>query len=207
MLQIAVSIATHLQDLPDLTHSARYEETPGASKEAMIAKWQEWLQAAGMLCSACRNLRRLSGNPELRAALQDREHSPTFVPSNQFYTPSLFMLGVLRNYGYAVNETGGVPPGNAKGDTTWSIRRSAPKPELKLTPGKGIQDLTCSVEDLVDQVVKSNKVLEWSSCEYECPASSAIGGLLAGPVAPQTCNAVCVGIACPDNCTWEGVKA
>ena len=45
------------------------------------------------------------------------------------------------------------------GNTTWSIRRSAPKPELKLTPGKGIQDLTCSVEDLVDQVVKSNKVL------------------------------------------------
>ena len=61
--------------------------------------------------------------------------------------------------GHAVNETGGVPPGNANGNHTWSIRRSAPKPELKLTPGKGIQDLTCSVEDLVDQVVKSNKVL------------------------------------------------
>ena len=61
--------------------------------------------------------------------------------------------------GDAVNETGGVPPGNAKGNTTWSIKRSAPKPELKLTPGKGLQDLTCSVEDLVDQVVKTNKVL------------------------------------------------
>lgn len=59
-----------------------------------------------------------------------------------------------------MNETGGVPPGNAKGNTTWSIRRSAPKPELKLTPGKGLQDLTCSVEDLVDQVVKTNKVLQ-----------------------------------------------
>ena len=47
MLQIAISIATHQQDLPDLTHSAKYEETPGASKEAMVAKWQEWLQAAG----------------------------------------------------------------------------------------------------------------------------------------------------------------
>ena len=32
------------------------------------------------------------------------------------------------------------------------------KPELKLTPGKGIEDLTCSVEDLLDSVVKSNKV-------------------------------------------------
>ena len=59
----------------------------------------------------------------------------------------------------AVNETGSIPPGNAKGNTTWSIKRSAPKPELKLTPGKGLQDLTCSVEDLVDQVVKTNKVL------------------------------------------------
>ena len=47
MPQIAVSIATHAHDLPDLTHSAKYEDTPGASKEAMIAKWQEWLQAAG----------------------------------------------------------------------------------------------------------------------------------------------------------------
>ncbi|CAL5224467.1 g7159 [Coccomyxa viridis] len=102
--KIAISIATHQQDLPDLTHSAKYEETPGASKEAMVAKWQEWLQAA-------------------------------------------------------VNETGAVPPGNAKGNTTWSIRRSAPKPELKLTPGKGLQDLTCSVEDLLDQVVKTNKVV------------------------------------------------
>ena len=52
-----------------------------------------------------------------------------------------------------------MPPGNAKGNATWSIRRSASKPELKLTPGKGLQDLTCSVEDLVDQVVKTNKVL------------------------------------------------
>ena len=60
---------------------------------------------------------------------------------------------------HAVTETGGIPPGNAKGNTTWSIRRSGPKPELKLTPGKGLQDLTCSVEDLVDQVVKTNKVL------------------------------------------------
>ena len=73
---------------------------------------------------------------------------------------------------YAVTKTGGIPPGNAKGNTTWSIRRSAPKPELKLTPGKGLQDLTCSVKDLVDQVVKANKVLaalqahEQAQCSY-----------------------------------------
>ena len=59
---------------------------------------------------------------------------------------------------HAVSESGNVPPGNEKGNTTWSLRRAPPKPEIKLTPGKGVQDLACSVEDLVEQVVKSNKV-------------------------------------------------
>ncbi len=60
--------------------------------------------------------------------------------------------------GFAVTANGEVPPGNAKGNTTWAIRRSAAKPEIKLTPGKGVQDLTCSIETLVDQVIKDNKV-------------------------------------------------
>lgn len=60
--------------------------------------------------------------------------------------------------GCAVTANGEVPPGNAKGNTTWAIRRSAAKPEIKLTPGKGVQDLTCSIEALVDQVIKDNKV-------------------------------------------------
>lgn len=58
----------------------------------------------------------------------------------------------------AVNETGNIPPGNAKGNTTWLQKKKA-KAEIRLTPGKGIQDLTCSVQDLVDQVVKTNKVV------------------------------------------------
>ena len=62
-------------------------------------------------------------------------------------------------------ENGEVPPGNAKGNTTWAIRRAMAKPEIKLTPGKGVQDLTCSIEDLLDQVVKSNKVRSQLSCE------------------------------------------
>jgi hypothetical protein len=57
-----------------------------------------------------------------------------------------------------VTENGEVPPGNEKGNTTWAIRRRAARPEIKLTPGKGLQDLTCSITDLVDQVVKTNKV-------------------------------------------------
>ena len=37
-------------------------------------------------------------------------------------------------------------------------RPKAAKAEIRLTPGKGLQDLTCSVEELVDQVVKGCKV-------------------------------------------------
>lgn len=37
-------------------------------------------------------------------------------------------------------------------------RPRAAKPEIRLTPGKGLDDLTCSVEDLIDQVVKTCKV-------------------------------------------------
>lgn len=58
-----------------------------------------------------------------------------------------------------VAENGTLPPGNIKGDQRWKPKKaSRPKPELKLTPGKGIEDLTCSVEDLVAKVVKDIKV-------------------------------------------------
>ncbi len=59
---------------------------------------------------------------------------------------------------HTVETTGAVPPGNVQGITTWTAKRR-PKPELRLTPGKGIEDLTCSVEDLIDQVVKSTRVV------------------------------------------------
>ena len=59
----------------------------------------------------------------------------------------------------AVEETGAVPPGNAPGANQGWVRKGARvKPEIKLTPGKGLEDLTCSVEELLDGVVKSNKV-------------------------------------------------
>ena len=37
-------------------------------------------------------------------------------------------------------------------------RPKAAKAEIRLTPGKGVQDLTCTVEELVDQVVKACQV-------------------------------------------------
>jgi len=60
----------------------------------------------------------------------------------------------------AVENTGAIPPGNAPGEKKWQQRRvRASKPEIRLTPGKGIEDLTCSVEDLIDQVVKTCPVV------------------------------------------------
>jgi len=50
-----------------------------------------------------------------------------------------------------------VPPGNNKDNDTWTPKRPQ-KVDIKLTPGKGIEDLNCSITDLIDQVVKSNKV-------------------------------------------------
>lgn len=55
-----------------------------------------------------------------------------------------------------MNETGTIPPGNERGNDTWTPKKPQ-KPEIKLTPGKGLDDLNCTVEELITQVVKSNK--------------------------------------------------
>lgn len=58
----------------------------------------------------------------------------------------------------AVEVAGDIPAGNKPGATDWTSRkRRVAKQEIKLTPGKGLDDLTCSIEDLIDQVVKTNK--------------------------------------------------
>eukprot|EP01023_Acetabularia_acetabulum_P014162 TRINITY_DN16957_c0_g3_i1.p1 TRINITY_DN16957_c0_g3~~TRINITY_DN16957_c0_g3_i1.p1 ORF type:complete len:313 (+),score=43.49 TRINITY_DN16957_c0_g3_i1:58-996(+) len=60
----------------------------------------------------------------------------------------------------AITTSGVVPPGNQAGQVKWQQRRPKPvKPDIRLTPGKGASDLTCSVNDLVDMVVKNNKVV------------------------------------------------
>lgn len=60
----------------------------------------------------------------------------------------------------AVEETGNIPPGNTPGETMWTQRKKKiAKQEIKLTPGKGLDDLTCSITDLIDQVVKTNRVV------------------------------------------------
>jgi Grx4 family monothiol glutaredoxin len=60
----------------------------------------------------------------------------------------------------AVQASGVIPPGNAPGEKRWQQRRPrAARPEIRLTPGKGLADLTCTVVELVDQVVKTAPVV------------------------------------------------
>ncbi|KAF8058886.1 GRXS16 [Scenedesmus sp. PABB004] len=56
----------------------------------------------------------------------------------------------------ALAETGGVPPGNLPGEQRWQSRAARPKADIKLTAGKAIN---VPIETLIDQVVKSNKVV------------------------------------------------
>ncbi|KAL5806890.1 hypothetical protein ACOSQ4_029623 [Xanthoceras sorbifolium] len=58
-----------------------------------------------------------------------------------------------------IKATGKVPPGNESGNTTWV--RQPPrkkKPDLRLTPGRNVQ-LTVPLEELIDKLVKENKVV------------------------------------------------
>jgi len=103
--KVAVSVATHIDALPELVGSVKVLEMPNAGKEELTEAWKEWIQEA-------------------------------------------------------VNSIGAIPPGNAPGEKKWQQRRArAAKPEIRLTSGKGIDDLTCTVEFLIEQIVKSNKVV------------------------------------------------
>jgi Grx4 family monothiol glutaredoxin len=103
--KVAVSVATHIDALPELVGSVKVMEMPNSSKDELTEAWKEWIQEA-------------------------------------------------------VNSIGAIPPGNAPGEKKWQQRRArAAKPEIRLTSGKGIEDLTCTVEFLIEQIVKSNKVV------------------------------------------------
>ncbi|XP_052171869.1 bifunctional monothiol glutaredoxin-S16, chloroplastic [Diospyros lotus] len=57
-----------------------------------------------------------------------------------------------------IGATGKVPPGNESGNTTWVRQPPKKKPDLRLTPGPHVQ-LTVPLEELIDQLVKENKVV------------------------------------------------
>lgn len=58
-----------------------------------------------------------------------------------------------------MSSSGAVPPGNAPGIKDWTQGGTRTiKPELKLTPGGGLEHLTIPMEQVIQQVVDSHKV-------------------------------------------------
>lgn len=57
-----------------------------------------------------------------------------------------------------IKVSGKVPPGNESGNITWVRQQPKKKADLRLTPGRHMQ-LTVPLEDLIDKLVKENKVV------------------------------------------------
>ncbi|KAK9124531.1 hypothetical protein Sjap_014133 [Stephania japonica] len=78
-----------------------------------------------------------------------------------------------------IGATGKVPPGNESGNAIW-IKRSQKKSDLRLTPGRHVQ-LTVPLEDLIDRLVKENKVVAFikgSRNAPQCGFSQRVVGIL-----------------------------
>mmetsp|Transcript_19839 Transcript_19839/g.64526 ORF Transcript_19839/g.64526 Transcript_19839/m.64526 type:complete len:271 (-) Transcript_19839:78-890(-) len=78
-------------------------------------------------------------------------------------------------------DTSGIPPGNQQGNTTFTSRRPAGKPEIKLTAGKGLDDVSVPLEELIDRVVQENRVVAFikgTRVAPECGFSQHVLGIL-----------------------------
>lgn len=80
-----------------------------------------------------------------------------------------------------IQATGKVPPGNESGNTTW-VRQPPKKKklDLRLTPGRNVQ-LTVPLEELIDKLVKENKVVAFikgSRSAPMCGFSQRVIGIL-----------------------------
>lgn len=76
--------------------------------------------------------------------------------------------------------TGKVPPGNETGNTTWFRPPPKKKADLRLTPGRNVQ-LTVPLEQLIDRLVKENKVVAFikgSRSAPLCGFSQKVVGML-----------------------------
>ncbi|XP_057458360.1 bifunctional monothiol glutaredoxin-S16, chloroplastic [Lotus japonicus] len=79
-----------------------------------------------------------------------------------------------------IKVNGKVPPGNESGNTTWVRQQPKKKPDLRLTPGRHVQ-LTVPLEDLIDKLVKDNKVVAFikgSRSAPMCGFSQRVIGIL-----------------------------
>ncbi|KAK7286917.1 hypothetical protein RJT34_22275 [Clitoria ternatea] len=67
-----------------------------------------------------------------------------------------------------IKVSGKVPPGNESGNATWVRQPPRKKPDLRLTPGRHTQ-LTVPLEDLIDKLVKENKVVAFIKGSRSAP--------------------------------------
>ena len=79
-----------------------------------------------------------------------------------------------------IKGTGKVPPGNETGNTTWFRPPPQKKADLRLTPGRHMQ-LTVPLEQLIDRLVKENKVVAFIKGSRNAPScgfSQRVVGIL-----------------------------
>ncbi|GJN21354.1 hypothetical protein PR202_gb08823 [Eleusine coracana subsp. coracana] len=80
-----------------------------------------------------------------------------------------------------IEATGKAPPGNVAGNYTWVGAPQRPQ-DLRLTPGRHVQ-LTVPLEQLIDRLVKENKVVAFikgSRSAPQCGFSQRVVGILEG---------------------------
>ncbi|KAL7587376.1 bifunctional monothiol glutaredoxin-S16, chloroplastic [Lactuca sativa] len=79
-----------------------------------------------------------------------------------------------------IEVAGKVPPGNETGNTTWVRQAPKKKADLRITPGRHVQ-LTVPLEELIDRMVKENKVVAFikgSRTAPQCGFSQRVVGIL-----------------------------
>ncbi|KAL9686135.1 hypothetical protein QQ045_023590 [Rhodiola kirilowii] len=79
-----------------------------------------------------------------------------------------------------ISTSGKVPPGNETGNSTWVRQPPRKKSDLRLTPGRHVQ-LTVPLEELIDKLVKENKVVAFikgSRSAPQCGFSQRVVGIL-----------------------------
>lgn len=79
-----------------------------------------------------------------------------------------------------IGVAGKVPPGNESGNNTWVRQPPKKKSDLRLTPGRHVQ-LTIPLEELIDSLVKENKVVAFikgSRSAPLCGFSQRVVGIL-----------------------------
>ncbi|CAF2123149.1 hypothetical protein HID58_009959 [Brassica napus] len=79
-----------------------------------------------------------------------------------------------------IKVTGKVPPGNKSGNNTWVKQTPRKKSDIRLTPGRHVE-LTVPLEELIDRLVKENKVVAFikgSRSAPQCGFSQRVVGIL-----------------------------